>query len=119
MLMIQESFSSWHSRLMVIDVISAKCPAGEYSIDGLENCLACAIGFYQHAEGNRRCIKCPGATTTTSEAAKSVSECGGKSSHIKTNLIFHGQKQGSGLLGAITTKGANLSFGKPPSSLPA
>ena len=49
---------------------------GSYSNTGLENCHLCSKGTYQPKPYSNECLRCPGSSTTLSEGAKQLEECG-------------------------------------------
>ncbi|XP_022105685.1 fibropellin-1-like isoform X2 [Acanthaster planci] len=52
------------------------CPPGSYSETGLAPCLPCARRYYQPNSQKRRCLLCPGRTTTAGTGSTSVEQCG-------------------------------------------
>ena len=57
--------------------LPAYCRPGFHSPDGLEPCLSCEKGTYQHSTGQTTCFKCEENTTTSAEGASSRSNCAG------------------------------------------
>ncbi|XP_059172115.1 sushi, von Willebrand factor type A, EGF and pentraxin domain-containing protein 1-like [Physella acuta] len=51
------------------------CLAGYFSPDGLAQCRACPLGFYQNSSHARTCYECPSNQTTQVLAATSSADC--------------------------------------------
>ncbi|WAR30620.1 TSP1-like protein [Mya arenaria] len=51
------------------------CPAGYFSANGLQPCLPCVTGSYQHEEATSTCITCNPDTWTLGEGSTSASDC--------------------------------------------
>ena len=57
---------------------TGQCLPGTFSLDGLEPCETCSIGFYQPGYAFINCIPCPNGTTTWRRGSRRVTECGRK-----------------------------------------
>lgn len=51
------------------------CPAGTFSKDGLETCIACPIATYQPLTGSTSCISCPSGKVTSDVGSISLDDC--------------------------------------------
>ncbi|KAJ8028097.1 Fibropellin-1 [Holothuria leucospilota] len=51
------------------------CSAGKYSLNGVEPCTLCELGFYQPRAGARRCIPCPSHYVPIMMGSKSREQC--------------------------------------------
>ncbi|XP_052801890.1 signal peptide, CUB and EGF-like domain-containing protein 1 isoform X2 [Mya arenaria] len=51
------------------------CRPGHYFRSSRDSCVSCERGFYQPNSGQNYCIRCPGRTTTDTDAATDVAQC--------------------------------------------
>nr|XP_046174411.1 sushi, von Willebrand factor type A, EGF and pentraxin domain-containing protein 1-like isoform X1 [Oncorhynchus gorbuscha] len=58
------------------DQCKEQCRPGGYSVNGLETCESCPLGYYQPGLGSRECLVCPDETSTVTSGAREMSECG-------------------------------------------
>ncbi|XP_067839671.1 sushi, von Willebrand factor type A, EGF and pentraxin domain-containing protein 1 [Heptranchias perlo] len=53
-----------------------QCKPGTHSLNGLETCESCPLGFFQPAYSAKNCLPCPDGLSTVKRGAIEVSECG-------------------------------------------
>uniref|UniRef100_A0A3Q2PYT7 Sushi, von Willebrand factor type A, EGF and pentraxin domain containing 1 n=1 Tax=Fundulus heteroclitus TaxID=8078 RepID=A0A3Q2PYT7_FUNHE len=53
-----------------------QCKPGSHSMNGLEICESCPLGHFQPGYGARKCLVCPGGTSTVTRGAVDETECG-------------------------------------------
>ncbi|XP_064877917.1 sushi, von Willebrand factor type A, EGF and pentraxin domain-containing protein 1-like isoform X5 [Oncorhynchus nerka] len=58
------------------DECKEQCKPGGYSVNGLETCESCPLGYYQPGLGSRECLVCPDETSTVTSGAREMAECG-------------------------------------------
>ncbi|XP_042183094.1 sushi, von Willebrand factor type A, EGF and pentraxin domain-containing protein 1 isoform X3 [Oncorhynchus tshawytscha] len=58
------------------DECKEQCKPGGYSVNGLETCESCPLGYYQPGLGSRECLVCPEETSTVTSGAREMAECG-------------------------------------------
>ncbi|KAF7230188.1 sushi, von Willebrand factor type A, EGF and pentraxin domain-containing protein 1 isoform X3 [Nothobranchius furzeri] len=63
-----------HSRS--IAECKGQCKPGSHSLNGLEICESCPLGHFQPGFGARKCLVCPGGTSTVTRGAVDETECG-------------------------------------------
>ncbi|XP_008426204.1 sushi, von Willebrand factor type A, EGF and pentraxin domain-containing protein 1 isoform X1 [Poecilia reticulata] len=63
-----------HSRS--VTECKGQCKPGSHSLNGLEICESCPLGHFQPGYGARKCLVCPGGTSTVTRGAVDETECG-------------------------------------------
>ncbi|XP_017288668.1 sushi, von Willebrand factor type A, EGF and pentraxin domain-containing protein 1 isoform X3 [Kryptolebias marmoratus] len=63
-----------HSRS--VTECKGQCKPGSHSLNGLEICESCPLGHFQPGYGARKCLVCPGGTSTVTRGAVDDTECG-------------------------------------------
>uniref|UniRef100_A0A3Q2CZJ5 Sushi, von Willebrand factor type A, EGF and pentraxin domain containing 1 n=1 Tax=Cyprinodon variegatus TaxID=28743 RepID=A0A3Q2CZJ5_CYPVA len=63
-----------HSRS--VSECKGQCKPGSHSLNGLEICESCPLGHFQPGYGARKCLACPGGTSTVTRGAVDEAECG-------------------------------------------
>jgi hypothetical protein len=71
-------------------LFAGQCLPGTFSVDGLEPCETCVVGFYQPGYADTRCLPCPNDTTTWRRGSRRITECGCRYSGAMLRIASYG-----------------------------